>query len=83
MRTYSNVSTHRLEELAEKEGVHCDIRVAEAQQDGRYFVVNLDDEPLKQPVPLGFTDEEAEFSIKGHRWERFVLRGAPNRLRPS
>ena len=72
--------TFRLEELAHQLGVECGIRVSEAQEDGRYFVVSLDHEPLKQPVAIGFTDDEAEYSIKDHRWERFALRGAPTTL---
>ncbi len=82
MRIYSNMATGRLEQLAHRLGVECAIRVAEAQEDGRYFVTTIDQDPLKQPVALGFTDEEAANALKSRRWERFVLRGAPTRLNP-
>ena len=82
MRTYTNTVTHRLEAVAHHIGVECGIRVAEApQEDGRYFVVSLNEEPLKQPVALGFTDEEAGYTLKSRRWERFVLRGEPTTLK--
>jgi hypothetical protein len=74
------MTTGRLEQLAHRVGVECGIKVAEAQEDGRYFVTDLDGEPLKQPVPLGFTDEQAAYEIASRRWERYVLRGAPTRL---
>lgn len=80
MRPYNNRTTNRLEEVAHKEGVECHIRVMEAQEDGRYFVMDVDEEPLKQPVALGFTDEQAIHSIKSHRWERYAMKGAPRLL---
>ena len=82
MRTYSDMASHRLQDLARREGVDCEIKVSEAQQEARYFVVALDEEPLLQPVPLGFTEYQAAHAIKGHRWERFALRGAATRLGP-
>ena len=64
MRTYSTMATRRLESLARQGGVECEIHVSEAQESGRYFVMTVDFEPLKNPVPLGFTDEEAAYSIR-------------------
>lgn len=83
MRTYSNMTSYRLEEMAHRIGVECGIKVAEAQEDGRYFVTTLDNETLKRPVALGFTDEEAAYALKSRRWERFVLRGESTRWKPS
>ena len=77
------MATHRLEQLAHSVGVECGIRISEAQEDGRYFVVAIDEEPLKQPVALGFTDEEAAYVLKNRRSERYALRGAPTRLYPG
>ncbi len=83
MRMYSNMTSRRLEKMAHRLGVDCGIKVAEAQEDGRYFVVTFGDESLQRPIALGFTDEEAGYAIKSRRWERFVLRGEPSRWRPS
>ncbi len=83
MRTYSNMTCYRLEELAQHLGVVCKIQVAEAQEDGRYFVVTLDNETLQRPVALGFTDEEAAYAIKSRRWERYVLRGESAKWKPK
>ena len=83
MRTYSNMTCYRLQELAQRMGVECGIQVAEAQEDGRYFVVTMDNQTLQRPVALGFTDEEAAYAIKSRRWERYVLRGEPAKWKPS
>ncbi len=80
MRAYSDMTTRRLEELAHRLGVECQIRTMEAQDDGRYFVVSVDDVPLRQPVPLGFTVDRAVHAINNGTWARYALRGEPTRL---
>lgn len=80
MRIYSDASTHRLEDFARLMGVQCEIRKIEAREEGRYFVVAVDDYPLKWPVALGFTDAQAQYAIKRRAWEPYAVRGQPNRL---
>lgn len=80
MRIYSDASTRRLEDFALKMGVHCEIRKIEAHEDGRYFVVSVDDQPLKWPVAIGFTDAQAQYSLKRRAWEAYAVRGQPNTL---
>lgn len=80
MRIYSDASTHRLEDFAQQLGVHCEIRKIEAHEDGRYFVVAVDNDPLKWPVALGFTDAQAQYSLKRRAWEPHAVRAQPNTL---
>ena len=82
MRPYSDMTTRRLEALALKLGVDCQIRTIEAQEDGRYFVMAVNEQPLKQPVPLGFTVDRAIHSLNAGTWERYALSGEPTRLGP-
>ncbi len=80
MRAYSDMTTKRLEALAHRMGVECQIRTMEAQEDGRYFVFAVDEIPLKRPVPLGFTVDRAAYAINAGTWERYAMRGDPVRL---
>ena len=65
-------------------GIDCRICIVEAHEDGRYFVSELDGQPLKSLIALGFTDEQASYSLKRRTWERYALRGEPTRLnRPN
>jgi hypothetical protein len=75
MRIYSDSATKRLEDLARHMGVLCDIRKIEAHEEGRFFVVAVDGHPLKWPVALGFSDSQAEYSLKRRTWERYAVRG--------
>ena len=80
MRAYSDMNTKRLEELARKVGVDCQIRTLEAQEDGRFFVFAIDDLPLRQPVPLGFTIDHAIHAINAGTWARYAMSGEPTTL---
>jgi hypothetical protein len=80
MRIYSDAATHRLEDFARTIGVECQIRKIEAHQDGRYFIVSVDDQPLKWPVALGFTDAQAQYALKRRAWERYAVRAESNKL---
>ncbi len=80
MRIYSDASTHRLEDYALKIGCHCGIRKIEAHQDGRYFVISVDDQPLKWPVAIGFTDDQAQYALKRRAWEPYAVRAQPMTL---
>lgn len=80
MRIYSDSATRRLEDFALHQGVVCQIRKIEAHEDGRYFIISVDNEPLKWPVALGFTDDQAQYALKRRSWERFAMRAASNKL---
>ena len=80
MRIYSDASTRRLEDFARQMGTECEIRKIEAHQEGRYFVVSVDDCPLKWPVALGFTDAQAQYALKRRAWEPYAVRSQPNTL---
>ena len=74
MRVYRNVTTHRLEAFARKEyGCDCEIRVIEPHEDGRYFIMAVDDEPLRCPASLGWTDQHALDALKRRTWEHALL----------
>ena len=83
MRIYSDTATRLLEEFALKMGAVCQIRKIEVQEEGRYFVIAVDDEPLKWPVAIGFTDQQAKDAIRLHTWERFAVKGGPATLQPK
>ena len=69
MRTYSTTRTHYLEEKAAALGYEVDIRVIEPHEDARYFVTAIKDQPVMNPYPLGFTDEEAIETLKRGTWK--------------
>jgi hypothetical protein len=69
------MNTKRLEALARKMGVDCQIRAAEAQEDGRFFVFAVDGVPLRRPVSLGFTGDRAIHTLNAGTWERYALAG--------
>lgn len=69
MRVYSNTATHRLEDFARKLGDHCEIKVIEPSEEGRYFVTQVDGEPLQLPASLGWTDQHAIDSLKRGTWK--------------
>lgn len=75
MRAFSDMNTKRLEALAAKLGVDCQIRVVEAQEEGRFFVFAVDDTPLRRPVSLGFTMDRAIHTLNAGTWERYALPG--------
>jgi hypothetical protein len=83
MRIYSDASTHRLEDFARQIGVQCQIRKIEAHQDGKYFIISVDEQPLKWPVALGFTDDQAQYALKRRAWERYAVRAEENKLESS
>ena len=80
MRAYSDMNTGRLEALAQSMGVDCQIRTAEAQEDGRFFVLAVDGVPLRRPVSLGFTVDRAIHTLNAGTWQRYALSGQPTRL---
>jgi hypothetical protein len=83
MRIYSDAATHRLENVARNVGDDCEIRKIEAHEEGRYFVVAMDGQPLKWPVALGFTDSQAEYALKRRAWKRYAVRTEASRLGSS
>jgi hypothetical protein len=83
MRIYSDASTRRLQDFADQIGVRCQIRKIEAHQDGKYFIISVEDQPLKWPVALGFTDDQAQYALKRRSWERFAVRAEDNKLGSS
>ena len=80
MRAFSDMNTMRLETLARQTGVDCQIRTVEAQEDGRFFVIAVDDVPLRRPVSLGFTMDRANHTLNAGTWQRYALAGAPTTL---
>jgi hypothetical protein len=70
MRAYSNPTTHRLEKAAKRLGCICEIQVMEPSEDGHYFLTKVDGEPLKIPLSLGWTDEQAGYALKRRVWDR-------------
>ena len=80
MRIYADAATKRLEETARQAGIECQIRKIEAHEEGRYFVISVDDVPLKWPVALGFTDDQASYALKRRTWERYAVRGGSAKL---
>ena len=83
MRAFSDMNTKRLEALARKMGVNCQIRASEAQEEGRFFVIAVDDVPLRRPVSLGFTVDRAIHTLNAGTWERYALAGDPTTLASS
>ena len=69
MRIYPTTQTHYLEEKARALGYDIDIRVIEPHEDARYFVTAIKDVALKNPSPLGFTDQEAIETLKRGTWK--------------
>ena len=69
MRVYVTSQCHVLEDRAKSFGYDVDIRVIEPHEDGRYFVTAIKDQPLKNPSPLGFTDQEAIATLKRGTWK--------------
>ena len=80
MRIYSDSATRRLEEFAQQNGVICQVRKIEAHEDGRYFIISVDDVPLKWPIALGFTDDQAQYTLKRGSWERYAVKAEPTKL---
>ena len=83
MRAYSDMNTGRLEAFALSMGVDCQIRCVEAQEDGRFFVFAVDEQPLRRPVSLGFTMDRAVHTLNAGTWERYALAGEATTLASS
>ena len=69
MRVYATTQCHVLEDKAKSLGYDVDINVIEPHEDGRYFVTAIKDQKLKNPSPLGFTDQEAIATLKRGTWK--------------
>ncbi len=80
MRIYSDSATRRLEEYARQNGVVCQVRKIEAHEDGRYFIISVDEVPLKWPIALGFTDDQAQYALKRGAWQRYAVKAEPTKL---
>lgn len=80
MRIYSDSATRRLEEYAGQHGVICQVRKIEAHEEGRYFIISVDEVPLKWPIALGFTDDQAQYALKRGAWQRYAVKAEPTRL---
>ena len=80
MRAFSDMNTKRLEAMARRMGVDCQIRAAEAQEDGRFFVLAVDGVLLRRPIALGFTVDRAIHTLNAGTWERYALAGDPTTL---
>lgn len=63
MRTYRDTTTHRLDEFARRLGLVVEVVIGEPSEGARYFVANFSGKLLQPPLPLGWTDEQAEHSL--------------------
>jgi hypothetical protein len=69
MRVYPTSQTHYLEDKAKALGYDVDIRVIEPHDDGRFFVTAIKGQPMKNPSPLGFSEQEAIETLRRGTWK--------------